>query len=50
MSALTKAEQRHAREVETMTTIMQLLESYDIEAVDRILTWVQMKIEHEWDE
>ena len=44
------ADKRHREEVDVMNTIIQMLESYDIETVDRILTWVQMRIEHDWDE
>jgi len=41
---------RHIEEVKTMNNILELLKSYDYEAQDRILMWVQMRIEHDWDD
>jgi len=43
-------EQRHAQEVDAMNKIMTLLDKFDFATQDRILTWVQMKIELDWDE
>lgn len=40
----------HLEEVETMNTIIEMLKPYDFAAQDRILTWVQMKIELDWDD
>lgn len=49
MSAQTD-DKRHLQEVETMNNIIEILKSYDFAAQDRILTWVQMRIELDWDE
>lgn len=43
-------DRRHLQEVETMNTIIGMLKQYDFAAQDRILTWVQMKIELDWDD
>ena len=48
MSAQT--DKAHALEVEAMNSIMGILKEFDFTTQDRILTWVQMRIEMDWDE
>jgi hypothetical protein len=41
---------RHLQEVESMNQIFEILKPFEFEAQDRILTWVQIRIELDWDE
>lgn len=43
-------DKHHIHEVDTMNKIMELLQEFDFAAQDRILTWVQMKVELDWDD
>lgn len=43
-------DKKHIHEVEIMNQIMELLKEFPFATQDRILTWVQLRIEHEWVE
>lgn len=46
----TEVNGKHKAEVDTMNKIMELLENHEFESQERIMTWVQSKIELDWDE